>query len=203
MIDITLADPVELKKNKHRGSFPATYSLLPLAMSTCDEVGSNVYVLIKELAIGRVENRSEIHSDESRRVMKETKVARLLQRFSFVLQQALSFRTRHHLCRLGMTLAVTRQLRSQGPVLVQAYCTVPRSELVKGTVRSQQERGRGWDGDGNGHGDGKGKGSTRRRRERRRDRERKRGQQRRRERGREWEQGWERKRGQERERERT
>ena len=29
-----LADAVERKKNKYRGSFPATYSLLPLAMST-------------------------------------------------------------------------------------------------------------------------------------------------------------------------
>ena len=34
-----LADAVKRKKNKHRGSFPATYSLLPLAMSTCGDVG--------------------------------------------------------------------------------------------------------------------------------------------------------------------
>ena len=33
-----LADAVERKKNKYRGWFPAAYSLLPLAMSTCDEV---------------------------------------------------------------------------------------------------------------------------------------------------------------------
>ena len=46
-----LADAVERKKNKYRGSFPATYSLLPLAMSTCDDVGSDVHALIKELAI--------------------------------------------------------------------------------------------------------------------------------------------------------
>ena len=32
-----LADAVERKKYKYRGSFPATYSLLPLAMSTCGE----------------------------------------------------------------------------------------------------------------------------------------------------------------------
>ena len=37
-----LADAVERKKNKYRGSFPATYSLLPLAMSTCGDVGSDV-----------------------------------------------------------------------------------------------------------------------------------------------------------------
>ena len=46
-----LADAVERKKNRHRGSFPATYFLLPLAMSTCGEVGSDVHALIKELAI--------------------------------------------------------------------------------------------------------------------------------------------------------
>ena len=36
-----LADAVERKKNKYRGSFPATYFLLPLAMSTCGDVGSD------------------------------------------------------------------------------------------------------------------------------------------------------------------
>ena len=54
-----LADAVERKKNKYRGSFPATYSLLPLAMSICGEVGSDVHVLIKELALRRVQHRSE------------------------------------------------------------------------------------------------------------------------------------------------
>ena len=54
-----LADAVERKKNKYRGSFPATYSLLPLAMSTCGDVGSDVHALIKELAIRRVQHRSE------------------------------------------------------------------------------------------------------------------------------------------------
>ena len=60
-----LADAVERKKNKYRGSFPATYSLFPLAMSTCGEVGSDVHALIKELDIIRVEHRSETHSNES------------------------------------------------------------------------------------------------------------------------------------------
>ena len=40
-----LADAVERKKNKYWGSFPATYSLLPLAMSTCGDVGSDVHAL--------------------------------------------------------------------------------------------------------------------------------------------------------------
>ena len=60
-----LAGAVEWKKNKYRGSFPATYSLLPLAMSTCGEVDSDVHALMKELAISRVEHRSETHFNES------------------------------------------------------------------------------------------------------------------------------------------
>ena len=72
-----LADAVEQKKNKYRGSFPATYSLFPLAMSTCGEVGSDVHALIKELAIIRVEHRSETHSNESQYLAEGTQVARL------------------------------------------------------------------------------------------------------------------------------
>ena len=61
-----LADAVERKKSKYyRGSFPATYSLLPLAMSTCGDVGSDVHALIKELAIRRVQHRSQTYANES------------------------------------------------------------------------------------------------------------------------------------------
>ena len=67
-----LADVVERKKNKYRGSFPATYSLLPLAMSTCGKVGSDVHALIKELAIRWVQYRSETHSNESQHLVEGT-----------------------------------------------------------------------------------------------------------------------------------
>ena len=79
-----LADAVERKKNKYRGSFPATCSLLPLAMSTRGEVGSDVHALIKELAIRRVQHRSETYSKESQHLAEGTEVARLRRRFSFV-----------------------------------------------------------------------------------------------------------------------
>ena len=102
-----LADAVERKENKYRGSYPAIYSLFPLAMSTCGDVGSDVHALIKELAIRRVQHRSETSSDESQHLVEGTEVARLRRRFSCVLQQALSFRTRHHLCRQGVALAST------------------------------------------------------------------------------------------------
>ena len=167
-----LADAVERKKNKYRGSFPATYSLLSLTMSTCGEVGSDVHALIKELAIRRLEHRSETHSNESQHLAEGTEVARPRRRFSFVLQQALSFRMRHHLCRQGVALASTLQLRSQGPVSVQAH----RTEGVTGSEGQEGANGvgggigvgggngdgngvGGGNGDVNGHGDGDGAGA--------------------------------------------
>ena len=128
-VEKDLADAVKRKKNKYRGSFPTTYSLLPLAMSTCGDVGSDVHALIKELAIRRVQHRSETYSNESQHLAEGTEVARLRRRFSFVLQQALSFCTRHYLCRQRVALASTRWPHSQGPASVQAH----RTEGVTGS----------------------------------------------------------------------
>ena len=116
-----LADAVERKKNKYRGSFLATYSFLPLAMSTCGDVGSEVHAAIKELAIRRVQHRSETYSNVSQHLAEGTEIGRLQRRFSFVLQKTLPFRTRHHLCRQGVALASTRQPHSQVPASVQAH----------------------------------------------------------------------------------
>ena len=134
-----LADAVERKKNKYRGSFPVTYSLLPLAMSTCDEVGSDVYTLIKELTRRRVDHRSETNSNDFQHLVEGTEVARLRRRFFFVLHQALSFRTRHHPCRQGVALASTRQLPSQGPVSIHAH----RIEGVTGSAGRKGANGVG------------------------------------------------------------
>ena len=161
-----LADAVERKKNKYRGSFPATYSLLPLAMSTCGDVGSDVHALIKELAIRRVQHRSETYFNESQHLAEGTEVPRLRRRSSFVLQQALSCRMRHHLCRQGVALASTRRPHSQGPVSVQAHRTgeVTGSEGQEGANDVGGGIGvGGGNGDGNGdvdgHGDGDGAGT--------------------------------------------
>ena len=161
-----LADAVEWKKNKYRGSFPATYSLLLLAMSTCGDVSSDVHALIKEPAIRRVQLRSETYSNESQHLAEGTKVARLRWRFSFVLQQALSFRTPHHLCRQGVALASTRQPHSQDPASVKTHRTggVTGSEGQEGANGVGGGIGvRGGNGDGNGdmngHGDGDGAGT--------------------------------------------
>ena len=161
-----LADAVERKKSKYRGSFPATYSLLLLAISTCGDVGSDVHALIKELAIRRVQHRSETYSNESQHLAEGTEVARLRRRFSFVLQQTLSFRTGHHLCRQGVAPASTRQPHSQGPASVQVHRTggLTGSEGkegangVGGGIGVGSGNGDG-NGDVNGHGDGDGAGT--------------------------------------------
>ena len=118
------------------------------------------------IAIRRVQHRSETHSNESQHLAEGTEVARLRRQFSFVLQQALSSRTRHHLCRQGVTLASTRQPRSQGPAPVQAY----RAGWVTGSEGQEGANGVGGgigvgggngdgNGDVNGHGDGDGAGA--------------------------------------------
>ena len=156
-----LADAVERKKNKYRGSFPATYSLLPLAMSTCGDVGSDVHALIKELAIRRVQHRSETYSNESQHLAEGTEVARLLRRFSSVLQQALSFRMHRHLCRQGVALASTRRPHSQGPASVQAHRDMNGHGDGDGAgAETGVEVNEGaQDGNGDGSGDGAGTGT--------------------------------------------
>ena len=135
-------------------------------MSTCGDVGSDVHALIKELAIRRVQRRSKTYSNESHHLAEGTEVARLRRRFSFVLQQALSFRTRHHLCRQEVALASTRRPHSQGPASVQGYRTggVTGSEGQEGAngfgggIGVGRGNGDG-NGDVNGHGDGDGAGT--------------------------------------------
>ena len=103
-----LADAVERKKKNYRGSFPAIYSLLPLAMSTCGEVGSDVHALIKELAIRRVQHRSETYSNESQHLAGGTEVTRLRRRFSLL------FYSRHsHSARV--TISADRGWRLRAP----------------------------------------------------------------------------------------
>ena len=110
-----------------------------------------MHALIKKLAIRRVKYRSD--SDESQHPAEGTEVARLRRRFSFVLQEALSFRTRHHTCRQRVALAGTRQLCLQGPVSVHAHCT----KGVTGSERQEVANGVG-EGIGVGGGDGDGNG---------------------------------------------
>ena len=147
-----LADAVERKKNKYRGSFPATYSVLSLAMSTCGDDESDVHALIKELAIRRVQHRSDTYSNESQHLAEGMDVGRLRRRLSFVFQQALSFRTRHHLCRQkGACEHPRAQFARPG---VGTSASYRGGNPIRGAGRS--ERGRGRIGEGGGNGDGNG-----------------------------------------------
>ena len=114
-------------------------------------------------------DRSETYSNESQHLAEGTEVARLRRRFSFVLQQALSFRTRHHLCRQGVALASTRRPHSQGPASVQAHGTASVQAHGTGGVTGSEGQERpngvgggigvgGGNGDGNGDVDGQGDG---------------------------------------------
>ena len=124
-------------------------------MSTCGEVGSDVRALIKEPVNRRVKHRSEIHTNESQHLAERTNVAPLRRRFSFVLQQALSFRSRNHLYRQEVARGSTRQLRSQGLASVCAH----RTEGVIGSEgREGANRVGGGIGVGGGNRDGNGVG---------------------------------------------
>ena len=134
-------------------------------MSTCDEIGSDVYALIKELANRRVDHRSETNFNKLQQLVEGTEVARLQRRFFFVLHEALSFRTRNHICRQGVALASTRQLPSQCPVSNHAHRTegVTKSAEWKGAngvggrIKVGSGNGYGY-GVGGGNGDVKGRG---------------------------------------------
>ena len=93
----------------------------------------------------RIEHRSEIHCNKPRYLVEGTEVARLRRRFPCVLLQGLLFPKRHYLCRQGVALAGTQQLRLQGPVPVYVHCTegLPRSEgQEKGTETAPGSGGR-------------------------------------------------------------
>ena len=69
-----LADAIEREKKKYQSSFPATYFLLPLAMSMCGNAGSDVPALTKELATRQVEHRPEIDCNESQHLAEGREV---------------------------------------------------------------------------------------------------------------------------------
>ena len=100
-----------------------------------------------------INTHTHTHTHTQQHLAEGTEVARLRRRFSFVLQQAPSSRTRHHLCRQGVTLANTRQPHSQGPASVQAH----RTGGVTGSEGQEGANGVGSGiGVGGGNGDGKG-----------------------------------------------
>ena len=92
-----------------------------------------------------------MYFNESQLLAEGADVACLRWRFSFVLHQALSFRTRHRLRGQGVAFADTRQLRSQDPVSAHAHCT---EEVIGSEGREGASGVRGEVGVGVGNGDG-------------------------------------------------
>ena len=129
-------------------------------MSMCGEVGSDVDVFIKELAIRRVEHRFEIHSNESQHLAEGKEVGPLRQQLSFCFTEARtciphalsSLQTRSDTC--GHTADPFGRLG----VSVHAHCT-------KGATGSEGREGangvggRIGVGGGNGNGNGVGAGT--------------------------------------------
>ena len=99
---IALIEAAKRKHNKYRGTFPATYSLPPLAISMCGTLGADTQALIKAMAVRRVDLQEPMLTGQARAAAEGRETAHLHRRFSFTLQQALSQRTRFHLCRQGV-----------------------------------------------------------------------------------------------------
>ena len=141
-----LADAVERKKNKYRGSFPATYSLLPLTMSTCGDVGSDVRALIKELAIRRAQHRSQTYSNESQHLAEGTEVARLRRRVSIVLEL---YSWHSHSARVTISADKGWHLREpDGPIRKARrrykHIVPGGGNRIQGAGRRERGRGRDW-----------------------------------------------------------
>ena len=99
---VALAEAAKRKHNKYRGTFPATYTLVPLAISMCGTLGADTQALIKAMAVRRVDLTGTALTGQARAAAEGRETAHLRRRFSFVLHQALSSRTRHHLCCQGV-----------------------------------------------------------------------------------------------------
>ena len=134
-------------------------------MSTCGEVGSDVHALMKELAIRRVQHRSETHSNESQHLAEGTEVARLWRRFYL-------FYSRHfHSARVTISADKGWRLRAPDSLVRKARRLYKR--IVPGVIGPEGQEGPNGvggeigvgdgngdgNGDVNGHGDGEGAGA--------------------------------------------
>ena len=155
-----LAHAVEWKKNKYWGSFTATYSLLPIAMSTSGDVGSDVHVLIKELAIRRVQHRLDILQrvpTSGRRNRSSTSSAAILLCFTagtLIPHVSPSLQTGGGACEHP-----TAPFPRPGVCTSASYRGVTESEGQEGAIRVGGRIGvGGGSGDGNGNVNGRGDG---------------------------------------------
>ena len=132
-------------------------------MSTCGEVGSDVHALIKELAIRRVEPRSEIHSNESQHPAKGTEVARLwLQTGGGTCEHPTAPFARSGVCTSASYRGVTGSEGQEGANRVGGGWD--GAEAGTGTGVEVNEGAQDGNGDGSGDGAGTGTGVETRRR---------------------------------------
>ena len=148
-----LVDTVKRKKNKYRGSFPVPCSLLPLAMSTCGEVGSDVHAFIKDFATRREGHRCEIHPNEPQHWRGQSSRSSAAVLFSFKVDTFIphapsSLQTRGGAC--GYPIA---------PFVRPGVCARAFTEGVTGSDgREEANEAGGRIGVGGGNGDGNGVG---------------------------------------------
>ena len=102
------------KENTYRGSYDsATYTLVTLAFSTCGDIGADTIDFIKQLAYHRVAKRGGEVDEHEMAAAQGQEGAELRRRFSFVLQRALSQRTR-------IAMAKAHALPPGGPAVALA-----------------------------------------------------------------------------------
>lgn len=95
---VITASSIKRKQNKYTNTFPSTYNLLSLAVSTCGTLGSDKQALAKTMAITSICIQGDMPTGLERPAVDVCEMAHPSCRFSLVLQLAFSQSTGYHLC---------------------------------------------------------------------------------------------------------
>ena len=119
-------------------------------------VGSDVHALIKELAIRRVQHRSETYSNESQYLAEGTEVARLRRRFSFCFTAGILIPHASPSLQTGGGACEHPTAPFARPGVCTTSASYPGVTGSEGQERANRVGGGNGDGNGdvNGHGDG-------------------------------------------------
>ena len=139
-----LRDAATKKRNKYRGTHPDTYCLLPVAVSMHGALGDEAQMLIEAMATRLVDLKGLPGDSHERPAAEGRKASELRRRFSFVLQQALSQRTRHHLCRQGV-FSMESGIQTWEPE--EAHNEQTPSELTTSQQGGGEDESRGYSSD--------------------------------------------------------
>lgn len=132
---------VKRKISKCRGTFSATYTLLPLVVWMHGTMGSDSQALIKVMTVIRVDLQDDTPTGEARGAAKDRERSHLCRCFSFssMLQQDLSQRTRRHLRRQGVVCMDTTQSRTDPKAMEASLDPSPQQRARDGN-RGQEPR---------------------------------------------------------------